>query len=65
MMIPRLEAAKIPRAEADNLRRHGFTNFFSHQFNCLLAQILRPGTCEGCLLRDYVPAEYRNEAFPC
>jgi len=21
--------------------------------------------CEGCLLRDYVPEEYREEAFPC
>lgn len=38
---------------------------FSHQFVCLLAQVLRKEVCEGCLLRDYVPEEYREEAFPC
>ncbi|MFQ5664015.1 MAG: hypothetical protein ACE5HL_09300 [Terriglobia bacterium] len=59
------EAARILRAEAESLRRHGFTNFFSHSFVCVLAQVLRLETCEGCLLRDYVPEEYRNEAFPC
>lgn len=59
------EAAKILRSEAENIRRHGFTNFFSHQFTCLLSQVLRPETCEGCLLGDYVPEQYRNEAFPC
>lgn len=59
------EAAKILRAEAESIRRHGFTNFFSHQFTCLLSQVLRPETCEGCLLGDYVPEEYRKEAFPC
>lgn len=59
------EMARILKTEAHNLRRHGFTNFFSHQFNCLMAQVLRPEKCEGCLLRDYVPEEYREEAFPC
>lgn len=59
------EAARILRAEAESIRRHGFTNFFSHQFTCLLSQVLRPETCEGCVLGDYVPEEYRNEAFPC
>ena len=59
------EMAQILRAEAENLRRHGFTNFFSHQFNCLMAQVLRPEKCEGCLLGDHIPGEYRQEAFPC
>ena len=59
------DAARILRAEADSLRRHGFTNFFSHQFACLLGQVLRPETCEGCLLGDYVPEEVAKEAFPC
>lgn len=59
------EVARIIRKEADSLRRHGFTNFFSHQYVCLLAQVLRPEQCEGCLLGDYVPEEYRQEAFPC
>lgn len=59
------EAARILRAEADSLRRHGFTNFFSHQFACLLGQVLRPETCEGCLLGDYLSDEYAKEAFPC
>jgi hypothetical protein len=38
---------------------------FSHQFACLLGQVLRPETCEGCLLGDYVPEAYAKEAFPC
>jgi len=59
------EVAQILRKEADSLRRHGFTNFFSHQYVCLLAQVLRPEKCEGCLLGDYLPEEYRQEAFPC
>jgi hypothetical protein len=59
------EAARILRAEAGSIRRHGFTNMFDHQFACLLSQVLRPETCEGCLLGDYVPEEYRQEAFPC
>lgn len=59
------EVAQILRKEAASLRRHGFTNFFSHQYACLLAQVLRPEKCEGCLLGDYLPEEYRLEAFPC
>lgn len=59
------EVARILRAEAESLRRHGFTNFFSHQFACVMAQVLRPKQCEACLLGDYVPEEYREEGFPC
>jgi len=59
------EVAQILRREAASLRRHGFTNFFSHQYVCLLGQVLRPEACEGCLLGDYLPEEYRQEAFPC
>lgn len=59
------EASRILRAEAESIRRHGFTNIFSHQFVCLLGQVLRKEVCEGCLLRDYVPEENREEAFPC
>lgn len=59
------DVAQILRKEAASLRRHGFTNFFSHQYVCLLAQVLRPEKCEGCLLGDYLPQEYRQEAFPC
>lgn len=59
------EVARILRAEAESLRRHGFTNIFSHQFACLLGQVLRPEQCEGCLLEDFLPEEFRGEAFPC
>lgn len=59
------EAAQTLRTEAESIRQHGFTNPFSHNFACLQAQVLRTETCEGCLLRDYVPEEYRKEAFPC
>ncbi len=59
------EVARILRIEAESIRRHGFTNFFTHNFNCLQAQVLRTEMCEGCLLRNYVPEQYREEAFPC
>ena len=59
------EVARILRIEAEGIRRHGFTDFFSHNFTCLQAQVVRTEMCEGCLLRDYVPEEYRTEAFPC
>jgi len=59
------EVAQILRNEADNIRRYGFTDIFSHQFACLLGQTLRREQCEGCLLGDFLPEEYRNEAFPC
>lgn len=61
------EVARILRSEADGLERHGFTDFFSHNFNCLQAQVLREDIdrCLGCLLRGYIPEEYRNEVFPC
>lgn len=59
------EVARILRAEAENIRRHGFTDPFTHNFNCLQAQVLRKEACEGCLLYEYVPQNYRSEAFPC
>ena len=59
------EVARILRAEAQSLRRHGFTNFFSHQFACVMAQVVRPERCEGCILKDFLPPEYREEAYPC
>lgn len=59
------EMARILRAEANNILRHGFTDFFGHNFNCLQAQVLRKEKCEGCLLGEYVPEEFRSEAFPC
>ncbi len=59
------EVARILRAEAENIRRHGFTNFFSHNFACLQAQVVRTEMCEGCLLGEFVPEQYRSEAFPC
>ena len=59
------EVARILRIEAESIRRHGFTNLFGHNFACLQAQVVRTEACEGCLLRDYVPKEYCQEAFPC
>ncbi len=59
------EMARILRAEAESILRHGFTDLFGHNFNCLQAQVLRTEMCEGCLLREYVPEQYRSEAFPC
>ncbi len=59
------EVAQVLHTEANGLLRHGFTNFFNHSFACLLGQIPRVETCQGCLLGDYVPVEYREETFPC
>jgi len=59
------EVARILRMEAEKIRLHGFTNFFSHSFNCVQAQVLRADRCEGCLLRDHLPEKYREEVFPC
>jgi hypothetical protein len=59
------EVARYLRSEVESLRRHGFTNFFSHHYNCLLGQVLRPDQCEGCLLEDFLPVDIRKEAFPC
>ena len=59
------EVARILRAEAENIRRHGLTNAFNLSFGCLQAQVLRTEKCEGCLLGDYVRETYRREVFPC
>ena len=57
--------ARILRAEAESLRRHGLSNAFNVSFGCLQAQVLRTEKCEGCLLGDHVREAYRQEAFPC
>ena len=59
------EVARILRAEAGNIRRHGLTNAFNVSFGCLQAQVLRTEKCEGCLLGEYVAEAYCEEAFPC
>ncbi len=64
-LTSRREVARILRAEAEKIRRKGFTDPFSHNFNCVQAQVLRSEICEGCLLREYVPEQYQSEAFPC
>jgi hypothetical protein len=61
-------AARL-RAEANAVRRHGFTNFFEHTFACLTyAQVPRARAedrCGLCPFRPFVAADYSEEAFPC
>jgi hypothetical protein len=59
------EVARILRSEAESIRKHGFTDFSGHNFNCLQAQALKADKCLGCKLREFVPSEYQDEAFPC
>jgi hypothetical protein len=59
------EVARILRIEAEGIRKHGFTDFSSHNFNCLQAQALKADQCLGCKLRNFVPEEYQDETFPC
>lgn len=63
------EMARRLRGEAENIRRHGLTNYFEHTFACLRygqASKDRPeARCGLCPLRPYVPAEWQQEAFPC
>jgi len=61
-------AARL-RAEAEAVRRHGFTNFFEHTLACLAyGQAPRARSedrCGPCPFRPFVAADYSEEAFPC
>lgn len=63
------EMARRLRAEAEAIRRHGLTNFFEHTFACLrYGQVMKSrdqDRCGLCPLREFVRADYREEAFPC
>lgn len=57
------------RAEAEAVRRHGFTNMFQHTYSCLTSgQVPRARAedrCGPCPFRPYVAEDYCEEAFPC
>jgi hypothetical protein len=63
------EMARLLREEAEQLERHGFTNFFEHTFSCLrygqANKEHEEERCVDCLLRSYVEAAFREEAFAC
>ncbi|MCI0403506.1 MAG: hypothetical protein L0212_08290 [Acidobacteria bacterium] len=65
----KLENARLLLAEADEIRRHGLTNFFAHTYAC--ARYGQTGKdypeerCGNCPIRPFVPADYLEEAFPC
>lgn len=65
----KLDMAKRLRAEAEDIRRHGLTNFFDHTYACARygqASKDRPeDRCGMCPMRPFVPADYTDEAFPC
>jgi len=57
------------RAEADAVRRHGFTNMFQHTYSCLTSgQVPRARAedrCGPCPFRPFVAPDFSEEAFPC
>ena len=69
MSTDKREMAHRLRAEAEEIRRHGLTNFFAHTYACLrYGQAMKERAddqCGDCPMRPFVPADYRAEAFPC
>ncbi|MBI4466911.1 MAG: hypothetical protein HY656_05755 [Acidobacteria bacterium] len=63
------EMARRLRAEAEDIRRHGLTNFFEHTYACLrygqASKERAEDRCGICPMRPFVPADVQEEAFPC
>lgn len=63
------EMARRLRLEAEEIRRHGLTNFFEHTYACSrygqASKDREEDRCGDCPMRPFVPAEVREEAFPC
>lgn len=63
------EMAQRLRAEASEIRRHGFTSFFGHTFACLrygqASKERAEDRCGNCPMRQFIPSDYQEEAFPC
>ena len=69
MSSDKREMARRLRAEAERIRTHGLTNFFEHTYACLrygqVSKDREEDRCGDCPMRPFVPADYRDEAFPC
>ncbi len=65
----KLEMVRRLRAEAEQIRRHGITNFFEHTYACLrYGQVMKDRAedrCGDCPNRPIVPEDFQEEAFPC
>jgi hypothetical protein len=65
----KIEKAQLLRAEAEDIRRHGLSNFFAHTFACArygqASKDEPESRCGMCPMRPFVPTDYREEAFPC
>ena len=63
------EMARRLRAEAEDIRQHGLTNFFEHTYACLrygqASKEREEDRCGWCPMRPFVPTDYTEEAFPC
>ena len=70
MLDPRanFERATRLQAEAEAVRRHGFTNFFEHTFACLthgqVPRALPEDRCGPSPFRPFVAVDYGEEVFP-
>jgi hypothetical protein len=69
MNAHKMEMARLLRGEAEQIRRHGLTNFFEHTFACArYGQAMKAheeDRCGPCPMRTFVPADYNQEAYPC
>lgn len=69
MSTDKREMLRRLRAEAEHIRWHGLTNFFDHTYACLrYGQAMKERNedrCGPCPMRQFVPTDYREEAFPC
>ena len=65
----KLEMVQRLRTEAEDIRRHGLTNFFAHTFACArygqASKDEPESRCGMCPMRPFVPDDFREEAFPC
>ena len=70
-MSPRekLAMANRLRSQAESIHRQGLTNFFAHTYACLrygqASKERAEDRCGPCPMRQFVPGEFTQEAFPC
>jgi hypothetical protein len=65
----KFQRASRLRAQAEAVRRRGFTNFFEHTYTCITyGQVPRARAedrCGPCPFGPFVGADFRDEAFSC
>lgn len=69
MTSEKREMARLLRDEVEEIRLHGFTNFFKHTFVCArygqASKDKSEDRCGDCPMRAFVPSDYQEASFPC